>query len=331
MNPRLSESIQAIWYGKRGLIAWLLWPLSLLYQLVCCVRRMLFRLRVLPSYTPSVPVIVIGNITVGGVGKTPFVAALADQLIKSGKRVGIVSRGYGGRFKAGAHWVTADANPAEFGDEPVMLARQLDAMVVVAAKRVQAIQLCEAKGCDVVLSDDGLSHFYFKRHSEYVLIDAARGFGNGFCLPAGPLREPISRLRTVTGVLKNTALADAPDTFCLKPLEFVCMQTAAVQPVDYFLAQTVHAVSAIGNNERFFNTLRELGCQVIEHPYPDHHQYDGSEWSFADDLPVIMTEKDSVKVIKSPLIKGWFLRIRADIQPATYQKINNSLINSENV
>jgi tetraacyldisaccharide 4'-kinase len=324
MKSYLDRKLNQIWYGRRGFWSYLLWPFSLLYQLVLWVRSGFFKTGLIKVYKPSVPVLVIGNITLGGVGKSPVVSALADYFIQKGRTVGIVSRGYRGKSKNWPQIVNKDSDPMLVGDEPVMLARQVGCWVVVSPSRVQAIQCCEKKGCDLILCDDGLSHYYFEATFECVVVDAKRGLGNGFCLPAGPLRESRARLDRVSAVLTNTPDRSSSNNFCLKPLNFMTLLGEKTLPLDFFKGKPVHAVSGIGNNQRFFDTLRRLGCEVMEHPFPDHHLYSDQDVAFEDKHPIIMTEKDAVKCERlTHQVSIYYLSVRAAIDPLIYHRIDD--------
>ena len=323
MKFYLDRKINQLWYAKPGLVAWLLWPFSGLYRFFCFMHRLLFRCGFIPVYQPSIPVVVIGNLTVGGVGKTPVVSALAQYFMKQGKTVGIVSRGYGGQSKTWPRQVTAESDPRLVGDEPVMLASQLGCHVVVAPKRVDAIRVCEDLGCNIIFSDDGLTHYYFKRALECIVVDASRVFGNGFCLPAGPLRTPKSYINSDHMILMNTESDCNESSWYVQPQAFVNVwEKGIASPIDKFKGQKVHAVSAIGNNVRFFKTLRALGCEIIEHSFPDHYSLSDKDIAFSDSYPIVMTEKDAVKCRDIKANKAvWYLRVNANLDPSVYEKI----------
>jgi tetraacyldisaccharide 4'-kinase len=324
MRTYLDRQLNKWFYRDRGLVAWLLSPLSLLYIGCIFIRRLAFKFGVLSVYEASVPVLVVGNITLGGVGKTPVVSEFARYLIEKGKIVGIVSRGYGGQSGSWPQIVTAESDPRAVGDEPVMLARQLACHVVVSPKRVDAIRLCEKLGCDIILSDDGLMHYYFKRSWECIIIDSSRGLGNAFCLPVGPLREPASRLKKASVVLMNTEDQCDENSFHIVPVAYINFSDGGVVSLSEFKERKVHAVSAIGNNKRFANTLRQLGCDVLEHPFPDHYPLSNSDLTFADAHPIIMTEKDAVRgCFLDKKNNMWYLKIRAEIHSTVYEQLNN--------
>lgn len=288
------------WYTqKKSWVSYCLWPLSCLYRLLVACRYFLYKCHFFTVYRAPVPVIVVGNISVGGVGKSPLVADIVKQLSAQGRRPGIVSRGYGGRSKKWPVLVRADSDPALVGDEPVMLAQQTSVPVVVSPNRPQAIKLLlDNHSVDVVVSDDGLQHYAMARDMEIVVMDK-RGVGNGLCLPAGPLREPKKRLNSVSQVVINGK------DFMLSPQKIYRLDgtLGALSPT------RVHAVAAIGDPTRFFDTLIKLGFEVVPHPFADHHQFSPGDLSFNDDLPVVMTEKDAVKVRHFAQTDFWVLPV----------------------
>ncbi len=295
----------------------LLWPLSKLYQTVAAGRRRCLTRTARPL---AAPVIVVGNISVGGTGKTPLVLWLAQCLHAAGLRPGILSRGYGGSER-GPRRIDADADPAQVGDEPVMLAKRLSGKVpvLVSRRRVIGAQSLIASGCDVVISDDGLQHYDLARDVEVAVVDGSRGVGNGWCLPAGPLREPPARLAEVDFVVINGGGWQG-DGWQMSVTPSTWLRLPAWEPValDHQDAPTgsVHAVAGMGNPARFFAALRQLGLVVLEHSFPDHHRYRVRDLCFDDPWPVVMTEKDAVKYCHlSPppatALPRWCLRVDA--------------------
>lgn len=275
-----------------------LWPLSCLFRVLARWRR--FSLESRQAALP-VPVVIIGNISVGGTGKTPLLCAIAVRLAKRGMRVGIISRGYGGSYDGKPRHVNPGDDPAVVGDEPLLLSRLTACPVVIGRDRYRAAQYLYAeKRPDVILSDDGLQHYALPRTVEVVVLDGQRGLGNGFCLPAGPLREPPARLREVDFLLVNGTTSrifrDDQLPVGLTPYCWIEVASGDVLPLDALVSGTsVHAVAGIGNPTRFFDTLRKMGLVVIEHAFSDHHRYALDDLDFSDTLPVVMTEKDAVK------------------------------------
>ncbi len=276
----------------------LLLPASWVYRVAMASRRLGYRCGILRRERIAVPVLVIGNIFVGGTGKTPLVLWLVRYLRSMGRRPGVITRGYGGQAKEWPQVVNADSDPYEVGDEPVLLAQRGGCPVVASPDRVQAAQaLVDTYGCDVVVSDDGLQHYRLHRDLEVVVIDAARGLGNGNCLPAGPLREPRSRLRQVDLLVANGGPS------WLTPYYFTLRVNRAVSVTDSerwvnlkeFAGEPAHAIAGIGNPDRFFAALGRFGIDVIRHPFADHYPFSHKDVNFDDGFPVLMTEKDAVK------------------------------------
>jgi tetraacyldisaccharide 4'-kinase len=304
------------WY-RRGLLAWLLWPASVLFRAAVFLRRWLYRLRLLPSAHPGIPVIVVGNLTAGGSGKTPLVIWLAEHLRRKGWSPAIVSRGYGARIDTPRAATIAD-DAAAVGDEPIVLARRSGCPVWVGADRVAVIKAMRDAHPDVdlVVLDDGLQHYRLRRDVEVAVVDG-RGFGNGFMLPAGPLREPASRLGSVDAVVSHGAAAVKGYAMQLKGAELHRMTDAADRrPASAFAGQKVHAVAGIGEPNRFFLHLGRLGVKLAPHPFPDHHRFTPQELDFGDDAAVMMTEKDAVKLRHAARANWWVLPVTAELDPA---------------
>ena len=249
---------------------------------------------ILPSYKMPVPVIVVGNISVGGTGKTPLLIGLCEHLIRQGFRPGVVSRGYGAT-NTDVHSVATDDEATTCGDEPLLIRRRTGCPVYIGKDRVEAAKRLLAENeCDVILSDDGMQHYRLKRDIEIAVIDTQRKSGNGFCLPAGPLREPESRLRHVNMVVHHGS-PENEYNFSLEFGEVYNLVTGETRKLESFANARVHAIAGIGHPARFFEQIRGSGLQVIEHAFPDHHQYTHEDIDFTDGLPVLMTEKDAVK------------------------------------
>jgi tetraacyldisaccharide 4'-kinase len=312
--------LERTWYGG-GALAWLLWPLSMMFRGVAGLRRTAYRhgwLRVRPS---ARPVIVVGNLSVGGTGKTPLVLWLLERLAERGIAAGVVSRGYGGREHTVPRRVTAADSAADVGDEPLLIARRSGVPVVVCRDRAAAVDDIVHAGVQLVLSDDGLQHYAMARAAELVVVDGDRGLGNGLCLPAGPLREPPSRLAEVAAVLVNGGSAmpaGLPATvlrMALVPRELRGFSPPHRQPLAWLSGRRVHAVAGIGHPGRFFALLERLGAQVIPHPMPDHAPLGAAALHFADGLPVVMTEKDAVRCTGEGLTNHWWLTVDAELPP----------------
>jgi tetraacyldisaccharide 4'-kinase len=317
-------TLDSIWYGKHPL-RWLLWPASLLYAAIIALRRLCYRRGWLRSERLPVPVIVVGNVTVGGTGKTPLVIWLVEQLRARGWRPGIVSRGYGG---ASAQWpreVHAHSDPVEVGDEPVLLAQRLACPIVVGPRRVEAgRRLLAGQAVDIVVADDGLQHYALGRDIEIVVVDGARGLGNRMLLPAGPLREPPGRLRGVDLIVINSG-SGAGARMDLLPDAVTRLDGSETRPLAEFRERTVHAVAGIGNPERFFASLRAAGLDVQPHAFPDHHRFKAEDIVFADNAEVVMTEKDAVKCRRFAGSRHWYLPVRARLEPAAEARLDELL------
>ena len=317
--------IEALWYGRHPLAA-LLAPLSWLYLSALACRRFMYTAGVLPVTRLPVPVIVVGNLTVGGTGKTPLVIWLARYLQTLAYRPGIVSRGYGGSAQPGVRRVGPDSDPALVGDEPVLLAQRTGRPVAVAPDRVKAAQaLLRETDCDILLSDDGLQHTSLARDVEIVVVDGVRRFGNGRCLPAGPLREPAARLDTVDLVVAGSRAA--ADEFLMEytALPVKSLDGRRETELAGLGKQTVHAVAAIGNPERFFSMLRGNGVDIEEHAFPDHHVFSRSDLDFGAAGAVVMTEKDAVKCRRFGLENAWYVPVDARLPESFERKLKDLL------
>jgi tetraacyldisaccharide 4'-kinase len=304
-------------WASRGAIAWLLWPLSLLFGLVVLCRRLFFRLRLLRSHSAGIPVIVVGNLSAGGSGKTPLVLRIAAILKEHGWRPGIVSRGYGGNAD-GPREATIASDPYEVGDEPMLLARRSGCPVWVAPDRVQACVALRRQhpDCDVIVTDDGLQHYALRRDLEICVLDE-RSMGNGFLQPAGPLREPRSRLASVDAVVIHGSSQAPGYAMALEGDNVVRMTDARdVRTLKSFAGQRVHAVAGIGDPKRFFVQLGRAGLKVVPHPFPDHHAFRAEDFEFGDADPVLMTEKDAVKCKRIAKPHFWVFPVNAALDPA---------------
>jgi len=296
--------IHKVWYGgaKSGLI---LLPLSGVYWLILQCRALLYRLGVFRSFKAPVPLVIVGNITAGGTGKTPVVIWLVNQLRSRGHAPGIVSRGYGGSKSGTSMRVDPDSDAAVVGDEPVLLARRGQCPVAVDSDRIRAATMLVEDGVDVIVADDGLQHLRLQRDFEICVLDGKRLLGNGRLLPSGPLREAAGRLPGVDQVLVNGGDYDGAIRFDLRATDAQRLNGSLARPLAGFRDTTVHAVAGIGNPQRFFDLLRESGIQVIEHAFSDHAPIGLSDLRFGDDFNVFMTEKDAVKLGTKVPDKFW--------------------------
>jgi tetraacyldisaccharide 4'-kinase len=302
---------------RRGAVAWLLWPASLVFGCIVFFRRLFFKLRLFKSHDAGIPVIVVGNLTAGGSGKTPLVLWIAESLREHKWKPGIVSRGYGGSTQVPVE-VSIASDPAEVGDEPLLLARRSGCPVWVAPDRVAACRALRANhpDCDVIVSDDGLQHYALRRDVEICVVDG-RGLGNGFLMPAGPLREPLSRLSSVDAVVTHEYAEIKGYKMQLQGENLVRFTDARdVRTAKSFAGQTMHAVAGIGDPKRFFLQLARFGVKLVPHPFPDHHSFRAEDLEFGDSAPVVMTEKDAVKCKRFAQAHHWVFPVRASLDPA---------------
>lgn len=312
----MSFSLANHWYRKTALSR-LLWPASVVFGVLVRLRRLLYRLRVLKSHAAGVPVIVIGNLVAGGAGKTPLALWMAEFLKSRGWSPGIVARGYGGSALE-PRAATIASDPREVGDEPVVLARRSGCPVWVGAERVAVVAALRAAHpqCDVVILDDGLQHYRLRRDIEVAVVDA-RGFGNGYLLPAGPLREPAARLQSVDLVIAHDCDSVRGHRMRLEGEQAHRATDARERrALSAFAGQRVHAVAGIGDPERFFASLRRHGIDLVAHPFPDHHPFSAADLAFDDDAPVLMTEKDAVKCRGFAQPRHWILPVHAVVDAA---------------
>ncbi len=314
-----AERLVNAWYQGHPALC-LLRPLEWLYRAVVRRKRRRFVAGLSPSYRAPVPVIVVGNITVGGTGKTPLILYLIEHCRARGLRVGVVSRGYGAQPPSLPWRVRAEQSAREAGDEPLLLVQRSGVALMIDPDRARAVQaLLSAESLDLILCDDGLQHYRLARDLEMVLIDAARGLGNRRCLPAGPLREPQERLQSVDALLWNGASSDSHEGFgfTLQPTALVNVASGERQALDFFPpGQALHAVAGIGNPQRFFRTLEALNWQPIAHAFADHATYSAAALAFSPSLPLLMTEKDAVKCRAFAQPDWWYLAVDARPSPA---------------
>lgn len=310
------RTLQRVWYERSPLLLFLLLlPLSALFALLSALRRVAFRSGLQSSVRVAKPVIVVGNISVGGTGKTPLTVWIVEFLQSRGLTVGVVTRGYGGTATSWPQDVTAQSSAAAVGDEAVLIAARTGAIVVADADRVAAANRAIALGAQVIVSDDGLQHYRLQRDAEIVVIDAERGLGNGFLLPAGPLRESASRLARVDLVVRtqrrDTGGGQKGDRLDAhhEIREAQCIATGERRSLSAFQGARVHAVAGIGHPDAFFAMLREQGLDVDARALPDHAALEHADIDFGDAAPVLMTEKDAVKCRAFANERHWAVRL----------------------
>ena len=309
--------IHKVWY-ENAISGLILIPLSGIYLIIIKFKEFLYRCNFLLSNKVKVPVIIIGNITAGGTGKTPIVIWLSNELKNRGYAPGIISRGYGGRKVNSPTIVDIESDPSIVGDEPILIARRSKCPVAVDTNRVRASMLLIENGVDVIISDDGLQHSQLQRDFEICVVDGYLGFGNYRLIPSGPLRELPSRLRRVDQILvngKNTFQNSR--SFKLEALDANRLNGTLCKPLTYFKDKTVHAVAGIGNPRRFFELLKSFKINVIEHSFPDHAVFNAEDLNFDDQFEILMTEKDAVKIGKNIDDKFWFIPVEVSMKHST--------------
>ncbi len=303
-------------------------PVAWAFRAASAARRSLYRAGILRSHRLRVPVLVVGNVVVGGTGKTPLVLDLVESLQAAGYRPGIVSRGYG-RSSRGSTEARPDGDPDETGDEALLLARSADCPVWVGADRAEAAErlLSAYPGCNVIVSDDGLQHYRLARDLE-IAVEDERGHGNGLPLPAGPMREPPGRSVDVLVVngepneSRKSPVAAHPHAFrmTLEPRGFFDVASGVELEAGALQGKRLHAVAGIGNPHRFFDSLRALGLEARPHAFPDHHRFVAGDLQFSDCDAILMTEKDGVKCARfGPGL--YALRVRAKLDPGFHSFI----------
>ena len=319
----VDAALQRLWYGSRW-VSLPLWPLAWLFRAAVAIRSGLYRAGVLPAQRVAVPVIVVGNISVGGTGKTPVAGWLAQALAQRGYRVGIVLRGYGGRSTHRVQVVTADSDVRDVGDEALVHVLGGPHVVVTGADRVAAARRAVAEGAEIVVCDDGLQHLRLVRDYEVAVVDAQRGLGNRQLLPAGPLREPPARLESVHAVVLTQRGATArPDLQVRGPLPVVAqlslgdavnVRSGERRALDAFRGGAVHAVAGVGHPEAFFAALRSAGLALDAHALDDHAVLDPDRLPFPAAATVLMTAKDAVKCRSFAGADWWFVELRVKLE-----------------
>ncbi len=314
MKALLARRLNGWWYGNTALV-WPLVPLSWLFRGAVFVRRKAYEWGARKIGWMPVPVIVVGNITVGGSGKTPLVIWLADYLSRAGYSPGVVSRGYGGRARNWPQQVRADSDPVSVGDEAVVLARRCNCPVAVGPDRGAAARaLLAHTECNVIIADDGLQHYALGRDIELAVLDGVRRLGNRHFLPAGPLREHPRRLEEVDFIVTNGLAGRGEYGMRLHAgVARNLSDESVVRGIEAFRGRPLHAVAGIGNPDRFFEELRKHGLEFQAHAFPDHHQYRAEDVEFSDNADVLMTEKDAVKCRRFAQRRHWYVPVDAEL------------------
>lgn len=318
------------WYEKNYFfLNIVLLPFSWLFASIVSMRKFLFRLGLLKTHRFPVPVIVVGNITVGGTGKTPLVIWLADFFKNKGLQPGIVSRGVGGKQQRLPRWVQLTDSANGVGDEAVLLAKRTGCPLVISTDRSLAVEMLLTKSnCNVIISDDGLQHYRLGRDIEIVVIDGERQFGNKKMLPAGPLRESIKRLTQVNFVVQSHIAGNGFYLMQYNGDQLVSIKNKNAILLNNFAKKTVHAFAATGNPQRFFERLRQAGLNIIEHVFPDHYLYKHQDFILPDQLPILMTEKDAVKCLSFADERFFYLPIEASIDEQFGVAVWNQLLST---
>lgn len=300
---------------------------SFIYEKFVLLRRSLYQKNFFKIKNFPVPIIIIGNLTTGGTGKTPMTAWLVNWLKSLGYNPGLVSRGYGGKSKKWPQPVFADSDPNLVGDEPVMLVKQTGSPMWVGPNRVKAVKsLLVNHACDIIVSDDGLQHYALGRQLEIVMVDGELGFGNEYCLPAGPLREPLSKLKEVDFLISTNRLLEEAWEISYKTGNIYNLNNPNLILLPSALQnKKVHAVAGIGNPKRFFNQLAELNIIFEPHIFPDHHRYCLQDLSFAKEAVVIMTEKDAVKCCQFNQPNYWCLQLIPKLDATLVEELENRI------
>lgn len=322
MKQQISRWLQDAWYDEMYISSALM-PLSMFYDDYMRFRLFLYNKGLLTKIKFPVPVIIVGNITVGGTGKTPLILWLARFLRQEGYKPGIISRGYGGNSDSWPQWVDQHSDPEQVGDEAVLMAKHSDCPIAVGPERVKAAQmLLDKADCDVILSDDGLQHYALDRDIEIAVVDGERRFGNGYTLPCGPLREPISRLGSVDFVVVNGVPSEEHE-FSMQILgdTAVNLVTKEEKLLNEFKTSSCHALAGIGNPKRFFDLLESEGISFEKHAFPDHHLFSAEDILFEDDKQILMTEKDAVKCLGFASDKHWYVPVKAQPQQQFIDKL----------
>jgi tetraacyldisaccharide 4'-kinase len=313
--------INKIWYQKNN-IHYFLWPFSLLYRLVIAIRQYGYKINLFKSVKMTVPVIIVGNITVGGTGKTPLVIALVKALQNEGFSPGVITRGYGGKNKAWPVLVNAKSDPNLCGDEAVLIAKNTNVPVVAGPDRIKDTELLLQSNCNIIVSDDGLQHYALARDIEIAIVDSTRRFGNGFCLPAGPLRESVDRLNTVDFIVAN-GVANTGEYAMQFVIDEIVTLNDEHKKLDPLLSgdKKMMAIAGIGNPERFFNALRSLRLFFTTKIFSDHHAYKKSDFDFLNVDIILMTEKDAIKCTAFADDRFYVVKGHAQLDPVFLQKV----------
>ena len=308
----IGSFFQSVW-KNRNPIALLLWPISLVYCAIASLRRLVYARGLVPVAQFSQPIIAVGNLTVGGTGKTPFTIWLANYLSEHGFNPGVVSRGYGRQDMSKSLMVNANSDPMEVGDEPLVIAKRTRVPVAVARNRSDAVRLLlEKTDCDIFVCDDALQHYSLAADLSIALIDAKSRFGNGYCLPAGPLREPRSRLNSVALKLVKGEGRGTEHSMRYQIAQVINVKdNKKKQTAEFLHGRKITAVAGVANPDNFFDMLQDLDIEFTGISFPDHHKFTDKDFISIDksDVTLVMTEKDAVKCQKFARDNWWYVAI----------------------
>jgi len=316
MKKIIARILDEVWYKDHFVGTWLM-PFSMVFIDVARFRRWLYKKGYKKVTKLPVPVVIVGNLTVGGAGKTPLVIYLVQQLKAAGFNPGVISRGYGGQSEKWPQAVTGSSEVNLVGDEPLLIAQRANCPVAVGPVRAEAAQLLiEHNHCDVIISDDGLQHYALHRDIEVLVIDGVRRFGNNFCLPSGPLREPQERMREVDFIICNGGdeREEGEILMQFRGEYAINMRTQERKSLTEFKAQQCHALAGIGDPQRFFDFLKDKGLECQTHKFPDHYVYTQKDIQFKSADAILMTEKDAVKCTQIVTDKHWYVPVEANLE-----------------
>ena len=322
----MSSILSFVDHNKLSFTNYLLLPFSLVFFILSQLRFWCYKVGILKTSRSEVPVIVVGNITVGGTGKTPIVIALCKYFESQGKSIGVVSRGFGGEYTQDILKVTKLTDSRECGDEPALIAQQTNAQVVVAKRRNKATQyLTTNSKVDIIISDDGLQHYAMGRDIEIAVIDGHNRLGNGWFLPAGPLRETKRRLKSVDFIINNGS-QEKGEVLCQVEAEcYINLVTNEKKELDHFKGKKCFAVAGIGNPKNFYKLLESQGVNLITKTFADHYSFSEKDLDFKEDYPIIMTAKDCVKCKHFATNQMWYLSVSAELSKDFYKQLESKL------
>tara|TARA_B100001564_G_scaffold17899_1_gene13636 strand:- start:1106 stop:2089 length:984 start_codon:yes stop_codon:yes gene_type:complete len=321
----MNKFFEQIWRSSFNVYSLVLFPFSLIFFIIIKIRRTLYKYGILVKYKSPTPLIIIGNITIGGTGKTPFVIWLANHLANKGLKVGVISSGYKSTSKT-PEIVNKNSNANQVGDEAVLIAKHTDSIVVSGGSRVDATKLLMSiRINDIILHDDGLQHYKLERDYEIILVNSKNPFGNGLLLPAGPLREPKSRLEDADIVAYTNDNNESTYSIASVSNSVINSVSKESKNIEDFTSKKIHLVTGIASMEMIIENLISYKIQCIPHKYDDHHIYDGSEVIFDDNHPVFITQKDYVKLSDINNKNIWIIDHKVKPNELLITKLNSDL------